>query len=265
MPTADEDLARARLAYISAGRRPLSAPRRAVSEETAPGVAEPLAHEPATGIGAGAGLAWLADPALRRRYVAAVLVLLLVGIGITVAVLGRSQASQVEIATPPTQVQVSEPSPPPTSESPEVSIRVHVLGAVEHPGVVTLTDGAIVADAVDAAGGLRPDADPAELNLAARLSDGQQLVVGTTAEPRGDIRDQPGNPAGGSDAPGGPVNLNTASAAGLESLPGVGPVMAAAIITWREDNGGFRTVADLQEVPGVGPKTFATLEPLVTV
>lgn len=205
------------------------------------------------------------EQALRRRYVVAVLVLLLVGLGVTMAVLSRSQASQVPVETPAVVATQAVP-PAPDSPSPEpVRLRVHVLGAVATPGVVSLQEGAIVADALEAAGGLLPGADPAQLNLAARLADGQQVVVGTTADPQGDVRGEPTQPGTPGDGPAGQVNLNTATQAQLEELPGVGPVLAGEIIAWREANDGFNSVADLQEVSGVGPKTYERLEPLVSV
>ena len=113
-----------------------------------------------------------------------------------------------------------------------------------------------------AAGGMRVDADPAELNLAAPVSDGQQVIVGTTSEPRGEVKQQAGNATSGTS--GAPVNLNTATQQELEALPGVGPVLAGQIMAWRQDNGGFSSVAQLQEVSGIGPKSFAKLEALVT-
>lgn len=285
MPTSsgipDDELARARLAWISAGQPALSAPRRALmrdddargdpghdpepepSEPVARGTS-PLASGPLGGLLPPAA-AGLLEQALRRRYVVAVLALLLVGLGITMAVLSRSSASQVPIQVP-SVVATQAPPPAPSSEpAAPVALRVHVLGAVARPGVVSVPDGAIVADALTAAGGLLPEADPAQLNLAARLADGQQVIVGTRDQPQGDVRGQSTGSGDGASDPTALVDLNAASQGELEELPGVGPVLAGEIIAWREGNGGFGSVADLQEVSGIGPKTYETLEPLVTV
>lgn len=266
--SSDDEVARARLAYISAGQRPLSAPRRAREP-----VVDVLDAAESTGHPPPAGEApvpltqsrWAPLWALGRQHVMALLILLLCGVGVAVAALSRSSASQVPIEV----TTVSQPPSPsatsdPTAAAPAV-LRVHVLGAVQRPGVVSLTEGAIVLDAITAAGGLAADADPAELNLAARVADGQQIIVGTTASPRGDVVAEPGSDGGGTGSAGAPLNLNTASQAQLEDLPGVGPVLAGAILAFREEHGKFTSVAELQEVPGIGPKSFAKLEPLVTV
>lgn len=146
---------------------------------------------------------------------------------------------------------------------------VHVLGAVRQPGLVRLGVGARVADAIAAAGGLGPDADPGELNLAAPLVDGAQVLIGTVKEPRGEVRGaSPGGSASGTVAPGGgagPVNLNTATVDQLDGLPGVGPVTAQAILAYRTKHGRFTRVEELQEVDGIGPKTYAQLASHVTV
>ena len=154
---------------------------------------------------------------------------------------------------------------------------VHVLGAVRDPGLVRLPDGARVQDAIKAAGGLRRDADPDELNLAQPLDDGVQLVVGTTKHPAGEVR-PPGGSTGGAGsggtggsgtakdgAAGAPVDLNRASVDQLDTLPGVGPVTAQKILDWREQHGRFSRVDELQEVDGIGPKSYARLAPLVRV
>ncbi|MDO5678119.1 MAG: helix-hairpin-helix domain-containing protein, partial [Propionibacteriaceae bacterium] len=190
-----------------------------------------------------------------------VAVLLLCGVGVAVAALTRSSAT----AVPLEPVTVSSSAPEPTEPPPVVMLRVHVAGAVSEPGVVTLPEGTIVQDAILAAGGFAGDADPAQLNLAAPVTDGMQIIIGTTAEPQGEVVGaQPAGPTGGGGA-GGLVNLNTAGQAELESLPGVGPVMAQAILEWRSTNGKFTSVEELQEISGIGPKTFQKLQPLVTV
>ncbi|MGO1384139.1 MAG: helix-hairpin-helix domain-containing protein [Arachnia sp.] len=262
----DDELARARLAFISAGQPALGAPRRAVVEsrrgEQAGDGDAPRQSEPTPPMEKPRDVRVFDRFSLTTRQVLAVLVVLLCGVVVTLTALGRSSASQLPIKSTPPVVVSPATDVPSASPSPSV-VRVHVLGAVVTPGVVTVEEGAIVQDAVLAAGGLLVDADPAELNLAAKVGDGQQVIVGTTSEPRGDVVQQPGTTT--SAAEGAPMNLNTATVSQLEELPGVGPVTAAAIVAWRDGNGGFSSVADLQEVTGIGPKGFAKLEPLVTV
>jgi competence protein ComEA len=133
---------------------------------------------------------------------------------------------------------------------------VHVAGAVKSPGVYELPDGSRVTDAVSAAGGAASDADLDALNLAALLTDGLKIYVPKVGEA------PPQNVAGeGSSI----VNLNTASAAELEELPGIGPVLAQRIIDFRTKRGRFTSVRQLMEVDGIGPKKFESLEDLVTV
>lgn len=145
---------------------------------------------------------------------------------------------------------------------------VHVAGAVVKPGLVRLPAGARVADAVDAAGGLRPDADLDRLNLAALLADGQRVwvpVVGQDAPPEVGPGGGPGGAgAAGNGAPA-IVDLNTATATELESLPGVGPATAQAILDQRRRVGRFRSVDDLLDVRGIGPSKLAALRDRVRV
>lgn len=137
-------------------------------------------------------------------------------------------------------------------------IVVAVVGQVVTPGLVTLPAGSRVADAVSAAGGALPDADLASINLARVLTDGEQVALGVPGAADGSAATPAASGAG-------PVNLNTASASELESLPGVGPVLAGRIVDWRTDNGGFSSVEDLQEVDGIGPATFEEIRGEVTV
>ncbi|SEC17206.1 competence protein ComEA [Paramicrobacterium humi] len=147
--------------------------------------------------------------------------------------------------------------PHPSASAAPATIYVHVLGAVSDPGLYRLTDGARVMDAVAAAGGFTADADQAGVNLARFVTDGEQVRVPTTGETTEQAQE-------GTDA-GGLVNLNTASAEQLATLPRIGPALAQRIIAWRDDNGGFRSVDDLRSVSGIGEKTFAMLQELVTV
>jgi competence protein ComEA len=141
------------------------------------------------------------------------------------------------------------------------TIFVHILGAVEAPGLYELRDGARAVDAVAAAGGFSAKADQAGLNLARFVTDGEQIIV-----PK--IGDNPasssGISGGGAVVPG-KVNINTADAATLETLPRIGPAMSARIIAWRDSNGRFTTIDDLMSVTGIGDKTFDGLKDLVTV
>lgn len=165
----------------------------------------------------------------------------------------------------------SPPAPrhPGASPSPGQRLALHVTGEVARPGVVHVDPGSRVVDAVEAAGGLTEHAATAAVNLAAPVADGQQVVVP-------DVRGAPGTAPGGAGVPGAPavpgadgagglVNLNTAAAADLETLPRVGPVLAGRIIEFRDQHGGFASVADLDAVPGIGPALMDALAPLVTV
>jgi competence protein ComEA len=138
---------------------------------------------------------------------------------------------------------------------------VHVGGAVRRPGLYRLTDGARVDDAVRAAGGVLEDANLDALNLAARVKDGEKVLVPAESGPGED--QAPGGPGGS--AQGGAINLNTATLADLETLPGIGPALAQRILDYREKNGGFRAVEDLLEVPGIGTKKFEELREHVAV
>lgn len=135
---------------------------------------------------------------------------------------------------------------------------VHVAGWVEIPGLVRLPVGARVGDAVAAAGGIRPGASLADLNLAQPLTDGEQVAVpGPGAPASAD--------AGGGEDDDGLVRLNSATAQDLERLPGVGPVLAERIVGHREDMGPFERVEDLLEVSGIGEAKLASIRDLVVV
>jgi competence protein ComEA len=154
-------------------------------------------------------------------------------------------------ATPAPPIRVGE------SEGSSSRLVVHVAGAVRNPGVYRLGAGSRVVDAVRRAGGARRRADLAALNLAAKLEDGRQVLVPLRgAAPPG---------AEAAPAEGQPLDLNTASAEQLDQLDGIGPGMAAAILTYREQHGGFGSVEELGEVAGIGEKRLAALREQVRV
>jgi len=162
---------------------------------------------------------------------------------------------------PPEPIATSTGVPTrPVGEAAETSatVVVSVVGLVARPGLVTLPSGARVAAAIEAAGGLLPEADPASVNLAAVVTDGEQIAVGV-----------PGGSSGSADASaagvGGAVNLNAAGATELDALPGIGPVLAQRIVDYRTRNGPFTSVDQLDDVPGIGPAIFTELAQLVTV
>ena len=157
-------------------------------------------------------------------------------------------------------LEVPEPSASmPASDA--STVVVHVIGRVRRPGIVTLPFGSRVADAVDAAGGLRDGAGVGDLNLARVLVDGEQVIVGR----RVTAQSGAGSPAAPANSPDGALDLNSATATELEALPGVGPVLAGRIIAWREANGPFPSVEILGEVSGIGDALLAQLRPLVRV
>jgi competence protein ComEA len=136
---------------------------------------------------------------------------------------------------------------------------VAVSGLVRRPGLVRLPAGSRVADAIDGAGGALPGTDLSMTNLARKVADGELIVVGLAPSA------MPAASTGGGMGGGGLVNLNTATLEQLQTLPGVGPVLAQRIIDYREQNGHFRSVADLRKVTGIGDARYNELKARVTV
>lgn len=165
----------------------------------------------------------------------------------------------------PRAVRVTTTQPPP---APAV---VFVTGAVNRPGLVSVPDGARVADALTAAGGLREDADASRLNLAEKVRDGTRLYVPAVGEAVPPAVVAPSGTSGGAGTAGGaasaehPVDLNVAGVEELDALPGVGPATAAAIVAHRDANGPFPSVDALGDVRGIGPAKLEALRPLVRV
>ena len=195
---------------------------------------------------------------------------LLVGIALVLFVLAwwvsRSGVRGEVIPPPPSLASpvaatAGAASPAPASASTDsAEVVVDVAGKVRHPGVYHLPAGARVIDALEAAGGPRRGVDLAQINLARVLADGEQILI--LKAPERASRSTLGSSSG---TPGGPVNINRADQSLLETLPGVGPVTAAAIVSWREQNGRFSSVDDLVEVSGIGDATLARLRPFITV
>ena len=210
--------------------------------------------------------------------------------GVTVSADGSAAPAETAPTEASGVVGAAAASPTPAADA---EIVVSVVGMVARSGLVTLPPGSRVADALDRAGGVLDGGDRDGLNLARKVEDGEQILVGVAPGPEGPAGPRsailgPGsdapNPTGGgapsaagaggstgSGASGGSggepglVNLNTADVAALDELPGVGPVTAGAILSWRTANGPFANVDQLAEVDGIGPATLAKLRPLVTV
>ncbi|WP_033261175.1 ComEA family DNA-binding protein [Amycolatopsis vancoresmycina] len=190
-----------------------------------------------------------AGPARRRWALAGVLAAVVVIVLGAVALAGGS---------PPPEPPPALPSAKPAAEArsaPPAGLVVSVIGRVRSPGLITVPQGARVADVLRAAGGPEPGADLGPLNLARKVADGEQLAVGVPP------------PAAAPGAPSGPgkVDLNTATPDQLDTLPGVGEVTAKRIVQWRTDHGGFAKVEQLRDVDGIGESKFERLREQVTV
>lgn len=221
--------------------------------------------------------AWLAWLGPARLIVSAVSVVV---VGAGVLWLVRTPAPTTEAGLPFTAATTISSStaaagatlPPPASPSSTAvavgPVIVHVAGAVGRPGVYELAADARVHTAIEAAGGASTAADLDGLNLAAAVGDGQRIYVPETGEvDPAAVPSSPipiGTPAADEASPG-PLDLNAATASQLESLPGIGPATAAAIVDDRERHGPFAAVADLERVPGIGPAKLAAIADRVTV
>uniref|UniRef100_UPI00210DC915 helix-hairpin-helix domain-containing protein n=1 Tax=Streptomyces odontomachi TaxID=2944940 RepID=UPI00210DC915 len=220
---------------------------------------------------------------LERRSVIALVVVLVVAAGFAVQHFwtGRTEPvpppDVVRAAVPEAGTEPEDPPATPTGGPPQTggtTIVVDVTGKVRRPGLQHLPAGSRVADALRAAGGVSPGVSTENLNRARLLVDGEQVIVGEPATGAG------AGPAGGAGAPGTggsaaggagggggtpvtPVSLNTATVEQLDTLPGVGPVLAQHIIDYRTQHGGFRSVDELREVNGIGDRRFADLRALV--
>ncbi|MGD0708660.1 MAG: ComEA family DNA-binding protein [Anaerolineaceae bacterium] len=174
------------------------------------------------------------------QYLALGILLGLFAAGIILLVARQPQGYPIQIQPTPTQADIT----------------VYVDGAVGHPGLYTLSPASRAADAVTVAGGFTAQADTSSVNLAARLSDGQKveiLAIGQSAPTVGAISFQ------------NPIDLNSATLEQFETIPGIGPAKAAAIIAYREQNGLFLAKEDIQNVPGIGPGIYSSIKDYIFV
>jgi len=172
---------------------------------------------------------------------------LVLGAGVLVIVVGSEFLRSLPTGPEPLPMP-SVPSEA-SAQTPELMVLVHVVGAVEEPGVVSLPENSRVHDALALAGGAQEDAELGGVNLARIVYDGEQIIVPRVGEPVVALSGE------GS----GPISLSRADQETLETLPRIGPATAERIIAWREKNGPFRSVEDLLAVSGIGPATLEGL------
>ncbi|MDQ4144282.1 MAG: helix-hairpin-helix domain-containing protein [Actinomycetota bacterium] len=211
----------------------------------------------------------LEELAGRRRQVWLVAAVIVVAVLVALTLERRSQPkiappAEAPLVAPPV---VTSPSPMASAVPTGQVILVHVAGAVNRPGLYEMPAGARIADAIDLARGPKPSADLGALNLAEPLSDGQKIDVPRRGEDLETVAPTtPGTaPTPGAAPTAATVDLNTADQATLETIPGVGPVTAQAIITYRTEVGAFESIDQLLEVSGIGPATLESIRPYVTI
>jgi len=170
----------------------------------------------------------------------------------------------------PEPIRIYVPTPTPSLEEaekdPPASIMVHVVGAVSRPGVYTLPAESRIIHAVEAAGGFTEEADRERINLADHVQDGYQIYVprkGETPPPTPTLMSVQGSTTQGDGR--GRININTATVAELETLPGIGSVYAQRIVAYRQEHGSFKTIEELENVRGIGPACIAQIRDLVVV
>ena len=214
------------------------------------------------------------DPDRRHliAYLAAAAVLVVIAVRVIAHRGGQEPIPSISTAVPAAPAKGAAGRP--RGAAPPAAIWVDVVGAVRQPGLYSLPPGSRVAAAIQRAGGVRPRAERAAVNLAARLADGQQVVVPLRGQPTGAGGGSatasagsgsglgaasPAGP-GSSASPGAVISLSNASQEQLETLDGIGPGLAGRIIEYRQAHGGFRSVDELQEVSGIGDKRFQALK-----
>ncbi|MGH3368537.1 MAG: helix-hairpin-helix domain-containing protein [Nocardioidaceae bacterium] len=213
---------------------------------------------------------------LSPRHVVVIAVMLVAGVGWALWVMVNARPEAVADDRPTAGIESGAPvggatvsaGPGSSTSAPGPAVQevvVHVAGKVRRPGLVRARSGARVADVLAAAGGALPGVDLTSLNLARQVADGEQIVVGLPGAGEQDRQPTPGQGTTDKPGAGAPLDLNTATSAQLEELPGVGPVLAQRIIDWRTEHGRFSSIDELQEVSGVGAKKFESLRSHVRV
>ena len=198
-------------------------------------------------------------PALSRSQVVVYAVAALVVLALGVRYLQGQGGGERAVASAGSGRAAGTPAPVEVAPRTARVALVHVAGAVRHPGVYRMGDGDRIKDAVERAGGGRSGADLNAINLAAKVADGQQVVVPRRGAAASVVGSTSASGADGATPPQGPISLNTATAEQLDTLDGVGPATAQKILDYRRQHGGFRSIEDLGQVPGIGPKRLAAL------
>lgn len=202
-------------------------------------------------------------PMFRKSMIVLLLIALVAGGGALYGMQAQEDATMLDAATQP----ASSSSGSGTSQ--DGGLTVYVTGAVNQPGVVTVASGARVADAVNACGGLSPEADGDAINMAQALKDGQQVRVpakGAQKAATGAAASKSAGSAGNASADaGGLVNINTADEKALDTLPGVGPATAQKIIEYRETEGAFQSPEDIMKVRGIGKAKYEKMKDKITI
>jgi competence protein ComEA len=193
-----------------------------------------------------------------RGYILITLIYLLISGGMVLFL--RRPAPPAMVITTPMATPIPEPTLTPTT----APLRVYVTGAVINPDVYQMEEGCIIRDAIVAAGGSTADADLSRINLAQQVCDQQQIYVPRLGEENPPPVISPSTATGGTQTTG-KVNINTATAEELDTLPGIGPAIAQRIIEYRQTSGPFQSIEEIKKVSGIGDKLFEQLKELITV
>lgn len=198
----------------------------------------------------------------RKSMIVLLLIALVAGGGALYGMQAQEDATTLDAATQPAASSGDD------GTSQDGGLTVYVTGAVNQPGVVTVATGARVADAVNACGGLSPEADGEAINMAQAVKDGQQIRVpakgAQKAAANGATAAKAGGSANSADM-GGLVNINTADEKALDTLPGVGPATAQKIIEYRENEGAFQSPEDIMKVRGIGKAKYEKMKDKITI